>query len=963
MRLFLFLAAFLCSITLVAQKGTIRGIVVEDATGETLIGTTVQILGTTIGTITDLDGNFSLSVSPGTYDIKVSYISYQDVLIEKVKVSDGQVVLLNNLRLKDADLKLSEVVVTAEAVRSNEIALMNIRKNSSGMLDGISAAKMSLTGDATAVDAMKRVTGVTVEGGKYVYVRGLGDRYSKTILNNVDIPGLDPDRNTLQMDIFPTNLIGNITVSKSFTADLPADFTGGLLNIETIAFPEKSTMKFSLGTSYNPDMNLANDYLTYKGGNTDIFGFDDGTRSLPDAARREIIPSPISGQSSATIGNFLNDFSPTMAAKTQTSFLNTSVSFSMGNQYDLDVEKNIANRKLGYILSVSYKNDYKFYSDLFYGDYQKASDANVYDLVYANKKTGQLGENTVLAGLLGGVAYKTTVSKIRLTLMHLQKGESIASRILTQNNSEAVGQSGYRSISDVLSYNQSSLSNLLLNGSHVYNESGWSLNWRVSPTYSYSADPDIRETPFSINDRGEYYFSGGEGGMPSRTWRYLNEFSMSSRIDAEKKYNLFSDKAKLKFGISNTVKYRNYEILGYDIQFWGNDPIWSEPNANLLLDHSNLYPNGPVYYINAQGRINPNEYQSNNSILACYLSNEFTLLSNVNVIVGLRAESFVQRLTGRDPAFANSDPNGINMENEKVLESFNLFPSVNVIYNTFEDQNLRLAYSNTIGRPSFKEVSFAQIMDPVSDVIFNGALYAYNDWDGNIQETRINNFDVRYEIFMEKGQVVSISGFVKKFRNPIEIVRITSQQTSIEIQPRNVGDGKVLGLEVEFVKSLSFISSFLDNFSFNGNFTYVHSEIEMTESEYNLRFAKARTGESVEKNRPMAGQAPWVVNSGFVYSNRKMGIDAGLFYNVKGPTLSVVGMGIYPDVYTVPFHSLNVSFNKKFGEENRISVGIKVSNILDDKKEEIFNSYNSSDTYYSQKSEGRTFSLGFSYRF
>src|SRR5690606_6938265 len=189
---------------------------------------------------------------PGTHVLQISYITYQTITIEQVAVSPGKVTLLPNIRLKSDNLELSEVVITAEAVRSSEVALLSMKQKSAGMMDGISAAKMKMTGDATAVEAAKRVTGVSIEGGKYIYIRGLGDRYTKTTLNGVDIPGLDPDRNSLQMDIFPTNLIDNMMISKNFTANLPADFTGGILNIETKDFPTGKILNVSIGTSFNP---------------------------------------------------------------------------------------------------------------------------------------------------------------------------------------------------------------------------------------------------------------------------------------------------------------------------------------------------------------------------------------------------------------------------------------------------------------------------------------------------------------------------------------------------------------------------------------------------------------------------------------------------------------------------------------------------------------------------------------
>ncbi|MCU0370012.1 MAG: carboxypeptidase-like regulatory domain-containing protein, partial [Bacteroidales bacterium] len=222
-----------------AQNGFIRGAVFDDATGEYLPGVTIFLEGTTMGTLTDLDGEFNLGAPAGTYDLRISFISYETLMIKGLEVKSGDVTLLENLRLKESAVELNEVVVTAQSVRSTENALMTIKRKSANVIDGISATSFKKIGDSDAASSMKRVTGVSVEGGKYVYVRGLGDRYTKTVLNGMDVPGLDPDRNTIQMDIFPTNIIDNIIVHKSFSADLPADFTGGVIDIAIKDFPEE----------------------------------------------------------------------------------------------------------------------------------------------------------------------------------------------------------------------------------------------------------------------------------------------------------------------------------------------------------------------------------------------------------------------------------------------------------------------------------------------------------------------------------------------------------------------------------------------------------------------------------------------------------------------------------------------------------------------------------------------------
>jgi len=242
-------------------------------------------------------------------------------------------------------------------------------------------------------------------------------------------------------------------------------------------------------------------------------------------------------------------------------------------------------------------------------------------------------------------------------------------------------------------------------------------------------------------------------------------------------------------------------------------------------------------------------------------------------------------------------------------------------------------------------------------------LFPYSDWDGNLQETHINNMDVRWELFGDRAQNVSASVFYKQFDKPIELVRIPEQQTSTEYQPRNVGDGQLYGLEFEFSKNLDFISPLLRYFNVNSNLTLVESEIEMTDAEYQSRKAYEKTGETVEDTREMAGQSPWVVNAGLTYNNYETGLAAGLFYNVKGETLTIVGAGLFPDIYIESFHSLNFSLNKKFGEKQNTKMEMKISNILDESKESYYQSYNAEKQIYNIFNPGRTFSIGLSYQF
>lgn len=954
MRTFIAIALLISSLSSFGQSGTIRGIVLDSESGETIIGAAVTCATCENGnTATDLDGNFSLKAAPGAHVIEISYFTFQTLRLAGVQVNSNEVTVLGELALNPEDnLKLDEVLIVAEVQRNNEIALLTLKKKSTAMVDGISAARISQIGDATAVEAAKRVTGVTVEGGKYVYIRGLGDRYSKTTLNGMDIPGLDPDKNTIQMDIFPTDLVSNIVVSKSFTADQPADFTGGLLNIETKAFPDKKIASFSLSTSYNPAMNLNTNYLTYQGGKLDFLGFDDGTRRLPAGARGSSIPTPIFYPNSE-VTSFVQSFNPTLGAMKQMSLMDLSMGYSTGNQWEgKKTTKSGETPKMGFVLSLSYKSNYNFYNDVFYGEYQRYIDPAAYELRYATKQQGQIGEKSTLLGGILGFAYKTNLKKFRMTLMHLQNGESRAGQFWIDNDAEAVGQSGYLAFSNNLEYNQRSLTNILFNGTTVKPEKNVEIDWRVAPTLSLSTDPDIRKTAFTYGT--DTFFSAGAGGNPSRIWRYLQEVNVPFRYDVTKKYTFLDEPAKLLYGVGNAFKFRHYEILFYDMQFFGGQS-WSDDDPNQVLNPANIYPNYPnrIYYQTGNNDPNPNEYSSNSNTASAYVSTEFSLNLRTKATLGLRAEHYIQRYTGRDQAYASGNiTNGKNLTNDVVLNSLDLFPSLNVIYSLNESQNLRFSATRTIARPSFKELSFAQIIDPLTNRIFNGSFFQYAAWDGQLVETRINNADLRWETFWDRGQMFSISGFFKDFSDPIEMVRIAEQQTSTEFQPRNVGRGSMFGAEVEWNASFAGLSESMENLFFNGNVTLIDSRITMSDVEFNSRKSYERIGQTITNTRAMAGQSPYVLNGGVSYTTPESQTNFGVYYNVKGPTLQIVGLGLFPDVYSQPFHSLNFSFTTKLGKEKGISLKLRASNLLNDDVLSVYKSYQATDKIYSRYMPG-----------
>jgi len=942
-------AALLFSLLSYAQNGIIRGTVYEDETNEALFYANAQIPSTGAVAFTDFDGNFELNLEPGTYDLEISFLGLATLTISDVKVEAGKVTAFENLRLKPSTNELMTVTVTASAMRNTESALLDVKKKSATVMDGISAQNFKRVGDGNAAAAVTRVPGVSIQGGKYVFVRGLGDRYTKTQLMSMDIPGLDPDRNSLQMDIFPTNILQNIVVLKTLTADLPADFSGGLVNIELVDFPTKKTLNISSSLGYTPGMHLV-EGLGHQGSVTDFLGFDSGFRNnpLPNQYIYEGIPNPALDDPITT--QLTEGFKPVLAAQSRTMPLNGTLGISGGNQIKKDNGKTV-----GYNGSFSYKANTDFFGSMT-GDstrmyeqnfYRKGNLPDQYTLQADRTQIGSLAVSNIFMSGLFGYSIKDDNDKYRFTMMHLQNGETRTGKFIETSSIE----NSFVGARDNLEYSERSITSVLFNGQHSRNDNKLKIDWRIAPTYSRIADKDIRSTSYRTEDN-TFAIAPGETGFPNRIWRNLNEFNLANRIDFTRTHEVRGRDAKLKYGASYTFKYRDYEILRYQLRAksLGSLPELTGDADELLTDAFiwDVVSDAGTYY---SGNYEANNaYQGIQSNLAAYVNEEFSMNALMKVVVGLRLERYDQFYTGVDQQEAAAPGTGLDYNLEPVLNNFNLFPTASFIYSVNENSNLRLGAFRTVARPSFKEKSAAQIEDVLTGITFIGNL--------DLQNTIINNLDARYEYFFEGGQTVAISGFYKSFTNPIELVAYSAAAPS-NFQPRNVGNATVAGAEFEVRKNLGFMG--LKNFEVNSNFSYIYSAVTRDSAEYAARVASARTGEVISEVRPMQGQSPYMINVGLNYNNPKKGWQGGLFYNVQGEKLYIVGVADNPDVYEVPFHSLNFNLLKSFGEERQYQMGFAVSNILDDTRDRIFVSYESFSPYFSRWAPGRTFKLSFRY--
>ena len=934
-----------------AQNGTVRGSVFDGDTGEPIFIAQAQLEGTSTGATTDFDGKFEFNAPPGTYDLKVSFLGMAPTVITGIEVKSGEVTLVENIKLNASSQTLETFTVTAEAARKSETAMLTMKKKSVNVMDGVSSQAFAKSGDSDAAKAITRVAGVSVQNGKYVYVRGLGDRYTKTTLNGMDIPGLDPDRNSIQMDIFPTNIIDNIVVLKSFTADLPADFTGGVVNIETKDFPEEPTLNVSASLGYTESMHFNSDYLSYDGGGTDFLGFDDGTRDLPISQNLTI---PSVAEQNPQLTDITARFDPSLQALPQTSFMNSSISISGGNQIKKET------KTIGYKAALSYKNNTDFFINREQNFYFKPDDRNEYELRESRLQSGNLGVNNVLVSALMGGAIKTEKSKYTLDVMHLQNGET-RSGYYREDEFVPNVVTVFR---DNLEYSERSISNALLAGDHVLENPNWRVNWKLSPTFSRLEDKDIRVTPYRFDD-GDFSIEPSEAGTPQRIWRNLEEVNLASRLDFTNDHELFGYNAKLKFGAGYTYKQRNYEILDYQLQVQNRGLVDFTGEADELLQPDALWTVQTGIGSYMQGNFIPsNTFDGTQLTLSLYVSEEFQITKKLKSILGVRAEKYDQYYTGLNQAAVNdpNDPDARIFNNDRILDLMDFFPSASLIYSVNENTNLRGSFYRTTARPSFKEKSAAQIADVLTGVTFIGNI--------DVVPTYINNYDVRYEFYMPRNQTIAVSGFYKQFYDPIELVAF-SDAAPDNFEPRNVGDAEVLGVELELRKNFDFISPFLENLAVNVNVSFIESRVQFDRSpngEFESRTNNLRTDdegnviEDIGDFRDMQGQAPYLINIGLNYSDIEKGFSAGLYYNVQGRKLVYVGIGPNPDVYTVPFHSLNFNLLKSFGEDEKFQAGFRIDNILDDAMEQEYESFRSANTIFSRFEPRRTWNLSFRYR-
>jgi len=930
--------SFLFCASALAQRGTVSGKLLDEATGEILTSAVITSTTSSGGGYSDFEGNFVASFEAGTHSIEIKLMGYTTKTINDVVVTDGGDTDLGEIKLASLAQVSGVIDIVERRSTTSESAILIEKKKSTKIMDINSKESIAKVGDGDAAAAASRVTGVSIDGGKYVFVRGLGDRYTKTVLNGMELPGLDPDRNTIQMDIFPTNLIDNIVVLKSFTPDLAGDFTGGWVDVQTADFQAKEVFGVSASLGFNPAMSFNSDYLTHDGGLGEVFAFGKGARKVP-FGEAKAIPFSLYTQSNGgaqKAQDNANAFSKNVAAETATSLLNTSFSINFGNQ--------ITNKKktYGYNLAAGYSNAFKYFDQAIYQSYIKDADKSVNELVLAEKNNGSVGENEVLWSALANGSFKKGKQSLSTTLFHTRNGVKKSSELIYENVANPFGDAGAMLDKSVLYYNQRTLSSLLVEHS-LKNDSGWSITTKLSPSIAANNEPDMRITAISFDENGDYRFNIGAGSEVTRLYRSLTELNLNAKVDVDRTFQISKKReTKVKFGVANNLKNRDFGVFQYNFLPVGSFDLNGDPNQ-IMNDYLFDATTGEGFTLFGEPQAS-NEYNASLNVAAAYAMNEYPVSKRLMAVYGVRVEK-------ADMFYTGENTNNESYVNEKVLKELNVLPSVNLVYRATSDINVRVAGTRTVARPSFKEKSLAQILDPISGRTFIGNL--------DLEQTEVTNLDIRLEKYMKRGELVSVSGFYKNFTNPIETV-VFKPETPTNFTPRNAVSANVYGAELELKKALDSIG--LRGFTVATNLSYIISEVQMTDQEIEGKTNELRTGQTLGETREMQGQAPYIINFGLNYDKKEKGLNANISYNVQGPKLAIVGIGRLPDVYTESFHSLNFKASKKVMKDNKGQISFSVENILGDDNLQVYRGFEAQDQIFTQLIPQRTFKVGFSYK-
>ena len=938
-------------------SGKISGIVVDGENGEPVIGANVYLEGMTLGAATDVDGAYLiLNVPVGSqYTVVYQMLNYSETRITGVEVVAGENTRLD-VTLKPEAIAGEEVVVEARAIMNNEAILLKERQKAAAVSDAISAEDISRSGSGNAAEAMTKVTGASVMDGKYVFIRGLGDRYSGTMLNGTEVPSADPDRKTVQMDLFPANLLDNIVTQKTFTPDKPGSFSGGMVEVSTKAYPDQLILKYSSSTSYNSLSTGNNQFLTYPGGDDDWLGKDDGTRELPSIMDGQT-PPPLStarrdeGQAQL-LDDMVRAFQPVMAPSKKAAPWNQSHAFSFGNQHYL------GDRPLGYVFSLTYSRKFNFYDGGTLARWDPLSNASLQERLPSRFlfEDNRGLEEADWGGVFTFSSKPFKNHELTGNVFYSQSGQSEA-RYVVGTYLQKFGEEDTQYENRVLHYTERNLQSYQMNGEHFFPMLlGMKLDWRASYAETKQDEPDHRyfTSDYSVSDAGDtsYQIILSQYPGPSRNYRSMTEDGQNFSFDIAMplpSWNKHSSQLKAggyfsgKDRLYDAVQYSYSRTLGYDGDPYG---FFRDDIGITSVDTfgTNIFYNfGRILQLTSDASVG--RFDGTDDVNAGYFMFDMPLTSRLRAIAGARYED-TEMVIGR------LDSSYVRQSQEGRLKRNDWLPSLNMVYLLWENMNLRASYGKTLARPTLREMS------PFASYQIVGGFYYVGNPDLTL--TTIDNYDLRWEWFMRPGEVVAVSGFYKKFKNPIEkSILLGGTTDNPTVTYTNVDDATLYGLEFEFRKGLDGLANWLQGFGVGMNLSLVKSSVDIAEDRlFDINASDPDRVFFTDNTRPLQGQSPYIFNLDLGYANYRTGTAANLFYNIFGDRIYEVAVQAAPDIYERSRSILDFNMSQRLIDGVKLKLAI--SNLLDENFL-LTQAYKGQDFKVQEYKMGRTYSIGFTY--
>jgi TonB dependent receptor/Carboxypeptidase regulatory-like domain/TonB-dependent Receptor Plug Domain len=855
-------------------KGAVWGVVKSKASDETLLEAVVSVIGRKESSTTDTEGRYRLELPPGTYQLRVVYELHKPARLRNVVVQAGRVNKID-VALQHDETAVEEVTaIEAEAERASAATQLMLRKNATHASDSIGAQDIAKTPDRNAADAVKRVVGTTVVDGKYIFVRGLGDRYTNSLLNGSPLPSPEPDRQAVPLDMFPSLVISDLTISKTFVPDMPGDFAGGSLNIHTRDMPNKFLFQGTLGIGANTQSTFGH-RLSQPSGKYDWLGIDSGGRQLPSEVPGRKIQK--NDEEIVQAGRAING-----PMQTQRAFNlpHGSASVVVGDSFKLGKQ-----RVLGYIAGVSYSRKFQMRQDEIIRTY--GIDPTSSALARWNDYRAETGIDTVTWSGLGTVSYAfNNDHKIALTGLYSRNSDREGRIISGFNDEQAnnIRDERIRFVNRDLSYGQ-------LRGEHRFRSLNTAeLKWTALLTRAQLQDPNMRETVYVADgENGFAYREGTQSGQ--HFYAKQTETTKSGGLDWTQPLSSRDGAPKLKFGGLATLRDRKFDARRFRFLRNNNgvDPAVFRQSPNQLFVDDNVGDGFDGRPLKLEEWTSPTDsYVAQYNVYAGYLMADVPITSKLRVVLGERVEGARQTLQSFDKFAATPTISESSRNNTDIL------PSGNIIYKVTADSNVRLSATQTVARPQLRELA------PFIFTDFFGAREHFGNPD--LERTRIVNLDARYEIFPRVSEVLALTVFHKRFNKPIETTIIPTGRGIISYQ--NAKGAVNTGVELEGRKGLDFIPG-MKEFSVLGNVTFVHSRVELD---------PAAGGIQTSSERPLAGQSPYVVNAAIDWNHEKTKTRFRALYNTSGRRVAQVGQSGLPDVYEQPRHIVDLSVAQSVGE-------------------------------------------------